>query len=115
MGDGFSCLIPTCPHWGIKMGVPKPLNFKEPTPLLSDTEIAEKWAIGVMSDTLRDSGDSIGYRHEPNGPTTFPDFAANISGIDWDIEVTRVMGDILQERRILKQSQECTKDVQEGS
>ena len=89
------------PPLGIKIGVPKPLNFKEPTPLLSDTEIAEKWAMGVLGDTLRDSGHSIQYRHEPNGPNTFPDFAADINGVDWDIEVTRVMGDILQERHIL--------------
>ena len=92
---------PDMPPLGIKLGVPKPLNFKEPTPLLSDTESAEKWAMEVLEDTLRDSSDSIEYRHEPNGPTTFPDFAACIDGIEWDIEVTRVLGDILQERRIL--------------
>ena len=100
---------PDMPPLGIKIGVPKPLNFKEPTPLLSDTEIAEKWAMQVMEDTLRDSGDSIEYRHEPNGPKTFPDFAANISGIDWDIEVTRVLGDILQERHILNKPRNTRK------
>ena len=36
------------------------------------------------------SSDDWSYRHEPLGPSTFPDFALHVNGKIWGVEVTRV-------------------------
>ena len=88
------------------------MTFKEPTPLLSDTEVAENWAMGVMQDYLRDAGiDVRGVCHEPNGPKTFPDYRVRLDGAPWDFEITRVLGDMLEKRRILDKPRNPRKNM----
>ena len=93
---------PDMPAMAIKVGAEGPMTFREPTPLLSDTEVAEKWAMKVMRDYLRNTGIDVRcVHHEPNGPTTFPDYRARLNAVPWDFEITRVLGDILKARHIL--------------
>ena len=103
---------PDVPAMGIRVEAQGPLTFKEPTPLLSDTEVAEKWAMGVMEDYLRKAGfDVRRVCHEPNGPKTFPDYRARLDGVLWDFEITRVLGNILEERRILDKPRDAKKNM----
>ena len=89
-----------------------PLTFREPTPLLSDTEVAEKWSMGVLQDYLRDEGVDVRFVcHEPNGPKTFPDYRARLDDAPWDFEITRVLGDILQNRHILDKPRNARKNM----
>ena len=92
---------PDKPALAIKVEAPGPLTFKEPSPLLSDTEIAENHAMKVVQANLREAGMDIqDLCHEPNGFKTFPDFRASLNGTAWDFEITRVLGNILENRRI---------------
>ncbi len=93
---------PDMPALAIGVEDQGPMTFKEPTPLLADTEVAEDWAINLLGDYLRDTGvDVRGVCHEPNGPKTYPDYTAQLDGVPWDFEITRVLGDILETRHIL--------------
>ena len=95
---------PDRPALGIRVEAQGPLTFKEPTPLLSDTEVAEKWAMGVIQSHLREAGVDVRcVCYEPNGPKTFPDYRAQLNGTLWDFEITRVLGDILNNHLILDQ------------
>ena len=95
---------PDRPALGIRVEAQGPLTFKEATPLLSDTEVAEKWAMGVIQSHLREAGVDVRcVCYEPNGPKTFPDYRAQLNGTLWDFEITRVLGDILNNRLILDQ------------
>ena len=79
-----------------------PFEFKEPTPLLSESEVAERWAMKVLKGHLEAVGrDTRDTSREPNGEATFPDYHAKIDGLQWDIEVTRVMGAVPENRRVL--------------
>ena len=103
---------PDMPALAIGVGAQGPLTFKEPTPLLSDTEVAEKWAMGVVQDYLRDAGADVRcVCHEPNGPKTFPDYRARLDGVQWDFEITRVLGDILEDRHILDRPRDASKNM----
>ena len=103
---------PDVPAMAIRVEAQGPLTFKEPTPLLSDTEVAENWAMGVMEDYLREAGfDVRRVCHEPNGPKTFPDYRARLDGVLWDFEITRVLGNILEERRILDKPRDAKKNM----
>ena len=103
---------PDRPALGIRVEAQGPLTFKEPTPLLSDTEVAEKWAMEVIQSHLREAG--VGVRcvcYEPNGPKTFPDYQARLNGTPWDFEITRVLGDILENRHILDQPRDARRNM----
>ena len=95
---------PDQPAMAIQVGPQGPMTFREPTPLLSDTRIAEDWAMGIVQAYLSSKGVEIqDVRHEPNGPKTFPDYEVHVNGTHWDLEVTRVIGDLLKSRHILDQ------------
>ena len=103
---------PDIPALAIGVGAQGPLTFKEPTPLLSNTKVAEEWAMGVIQNHLREAG--VGVRcvsYEPNGPTTFPDYRARLNGTPWDFEITRVLGDILENRHILDQPRDARRNM----
>ena len=103
---------PDIPALAIGVGAQGPLTFKEPTPLLSNTKVAEEWAMGVIENHLREAG--VGVRcvsYEPNGPTTFPDYRARLNGTPWDFEITRVLGDILENRHILDQPRDARRNM----
>jgi hypothetical protein len=103
---------PDRPALGIRVEAQGPLTFKEPTPLLSDTKVAEEWAMGVIQSHLREAG--VGVRcvcYEPNGPKTFPDYRARLNGTPWDFEITRVLGDILENRHILDQPRDARRNM----
>ena len=103
---------PDMPALAIGVEAQGPLTFKEPTPLLSDTEVAEKWAMGVVQDYLRNAGADVRcVCHEPNGPKTFPDYRARLGGVPWDFEITRVLGDILEDRHILDKPRDARKNM----
>ena len=72
---------PDKPALAIRVPSQGPLTFKEPTPLLSDTEVAETWGMEAIGDYLRDAGVAVqDVCHEPNGPKTFPDYQAHLNG-----------------------------------
>ena len=101
---------PDKPALAIKVEAPGPLTFKEPSPLLSDTEVAEYQAMKVVQANLRDAGVDIqDLCHEPNGFKTFPDYGASLNGTAWDFEITRVLGNILENRRILDKPRDARK------
>ena len=103
---------PDRPAMAIKVGAQGPLTFKEPTPLLSKTEVAEKWAMEVIQSHLREAG--VGVRcvcYEPSGSKTFPDYRARLNGMPWDFEITRVLGDILENRHILDQPRDARRNM----
>lgn len=103
---------PNRPALAVKVAEHGPWTFKEPTPLLSDTKDAENWAIGELQNYLRDEGVDTQFRSEPNGPTTFPDFRADIGGEEWDVEVTRVLGDLLNSRHVPDKSRDSKKVIE---
>ena len=103
---------PDRPGLVIKVEAQGPLTFKEPTPLLSDTEVAEEWAMGIIRSHLREAGVEIRcVCYEPNGPKTFPDYRARLNGTLWDFEITRVLGNILENRHILDQPRDARKNM----
>ena len=103
---------PDLPALAIKVASRGPLEFKEPTPLLSDTEVAEKWAMGVIQGHLSQAGVDVRcVYHEPNGPKTFPDYRARLNYKPWDFEITRVLGDILENRHILDQPRNARRNM----
>ena len=103
---------PDMPAMGVKVEAQGPLTFKEPTPLLSETKVAENWAMEKLRVYLRDIGMHLqNVSQEPNGPSTFPDFRARLNGVQWDFEVTRVLGDILKSRHILDQPRNSKKNI----
>ena len=80
--------------------------------MLSDTKVAEKWAIGVIQSHLHEAGVEVRcVCYEPNGPKTFPDYRARVNGTPWDFEITRVLGDILENRHILDQPRDARKNM----
>ena len=88
---------PDIPALAIRVEAQGPLTFKEPTPLLSNTEVAEEWAMGVIQKPS--TRGRVGVRcvcYEPNGPKTFPDYRARLNGTPWDFEITRVLGTSLK-------------------
>ncbi len=103
---------PALPALAIRVGSQGPLTFRQPTPLLSDTEVAENWTMSVLQDYLRASGIEIrGVCYEPNGPKTFPDYRATVEGASWDFEITRVLGDILTDRHILDKPRDSRQNI----
>ena len=103
---------PDIPALAIKVEAQGPLTFKEPTPLLSNTEVAEKWVMGVIQSHLREAGVDVQYVcYEPNGPKTFPDYRAQLDGTPWDFEITRVLSGILENRHILDQPRDARKNI----
>ena len=93
---------PDMPAMAIRVEAEGPLTFREPTPLLSDTEVAERWTMKVVEDYLSNMGVDIACPcHEPNGPKTFPDYRAQLNGATWNFEITRVLGNMLETRRVL--------------
>ena len=103
---------PEMPALGVKVEVQGPLTFKEPTPLLSETEVAENWAMGMLQNHFREKGIRVqSVIYEPNGPKKFPDYRARLDDVPWDFEVTRVLGDILENRRILDQPRDSKKNI----
>ena len=103
---------PDIPALAIKVEAQEPLTFKEPTPLLSGTKVAEEWAMGVIQRHLRQVGVDVRcVCYEPNGPKTFPDYRARLNGTLRDFEITRVLGDILENRHILDQPRDARKNM----
>ena len=101
---------PDKPALAIGVEAQGPLTFKEPTPLISDTEVAESWAMEVVQDYLRGTGVDVRcVCYEPNGPKTFPDYRARLGGAPWNFEITRVLGDILETRHILDKPRDARK------
>ena len=103
---------PDIPVLTIGVEAQGPLTFKEPTPLLSNTKVAEEWAMGVIQSHLREAGVDVRcVRHEPNGPTTFPDYRARLNGTPWDFEMTRVSKGFLEKRHILDQPRDARRNM----
>ena len=103
---------PDIPALTLRVGAQGPLAFKEPTPLLSKTEDVEKWAMGVVQDYLRGAGVEVRcVCREPNGPKTFPDYRARLDGAPWDLEMTRVVGDMLVNRHILDKPKDAQRNM----
>ena len=103
---------PDMPALAIRVEAQGPLTFKEPTPLLAGTKVAEEWAMGVIQNHLRQVGVDVRcVCYEPNGPKTFPDYRARLDGTLWDFEITRVLGDILKNRHILDQPRDARKNM----
>ena len=101
---------PDMPAMAIGVEAQGPLTFREPTPLLSDTEVAERWAMEVVEGYLSNMGvDIVCACHEPNGPKTFPDYRAQLNGATWNFEITRVLGNILETRRVLDRPRDARK------
>ena len=64
--------------------------------------------MGVIQSHLREAGVDVRcVCYEPNGPKTFPDYRAQLNGTLWDFEITRVLGDILNNRLILESAKGC--------
>ena len=103
---------PNMPALVVKVAEHGPWTFREPTPLLSDTKDAENWAMLVLQNHLRDEGVDIQFHPEPNGPGTFPDFRADIGVEEWDVEVTRVLGDLLNSRHVPNESRDPHKVIE---
>ena len=106
---------PDAPALAVKVEERGPWTFREPTPLLSDTKDAESWAMRELQTSLRDEGVDVQYCSEPNGPTTFPDFRADIGDEEWDIEVTRVLGDLLNSRHVPDKSRDSKKVIERAA
>ena len=103
---------PDRPALAIRVEAQGPLTFKEPTPLLSDTEVAEKWAMGVIQSYLREAGVDVRcVCYEPNGLKTFPDYRARLNGTLWDFEITRVLRGFLENRHILDQPRDARRNM----
>ena len=103
---------PDIPALAIRVEAKGPLTFKEPTPLLSRTKVAEEWAMGVIQKHLREAGVEVRcVCYEPNGSTSFPDYRARLNGTPWDFEITRVLGNILENRHILDQPRDARKNI----
>ena len=106
---------PNMPALVVKVGEHGPWSFKEPTPLLSDTKDAESWAVWELQTYLRGEGVDIEIHSEPNGPTTFPDFRTVVGDEIWDVEVTRVLGDLLNSRHVPEKSRDSKKVIERAA
>ncbi len=103
---------PAIPALVLRVGAQGPLTLKEPTPLLSDTAVAENWSIRIMEDYLRKAGIEVqDVCHEPNGPKTFPDYRIRLDGVQWHFEITRVLGDLLEGRQVLDKPRDAGKNM----
>ena len=101
---------PDKPAMSIKVEDQGPWAFKEPTPLLSDTEVAEDWAMKALEAHFIQEGIAVhDVCYEPNGPSTFPDYRACLDGTTWNFEITRVLGDMLETRHILDKPRDTEK------
>ena len=69
-------------------------------PMPQDARKIEFQAVEAIKTDLLGQGLEVNPDHEPNGFGTFPDFEASIGSTKWSIEVTRVLGDIPNERTI---------------
>lgn len=71
----------------------KPREPDAPVPFFDNTA-SEFFAIDALRTDLignsEVSPEDWGYRHEPLGPSTFPDFELRVNGKIWGVEVTRV-------------------------
>lgn len=106
---------PDLPAMVMRVAQQGPWTFREPTPLLSDTKDTENWAMGQLQARLYHECGDILIRSEPNGPDTFPDFRADIDGTGWDIEVTRVLGDLLNDRHVPDKSRNRQKVIERAA
>ena len=70
-----------------------------PTTALESTGDVERMAVDAIRDAVEKNGFAVEREeHEPNGDGEFPDFRLVISGQEWAVEVTRVLGDIVGKR-----------------
>ena len=71
----------------------KPREPDAPIPFLGNIAL-EFFALDALRMDLFGNGEvsseDWSYRHEPLGPSTFPDFALRVNGKIWGVEVTRV-------------------------
>ena len=75
--------------------------FMSPTTALKNTDDVELRAIAAIRDAAEKNGLAVENEiHEPNGSSQFPDFQILIGGQKWELEVTRVLGDIVGKRII---------------
>ena len=73
--------------------------YVSPTTALENTCDVEYRAVAAIRGGVEKNGLTIEHEaHEPNGHGEFPDFQLVISGQDWTVEVTRVLGDIVGKR-----------------
>lgn len=70
--------------------------FVSPTTALESTDYVEHRAVAAIKDEVEKNGLAVEHEaHEPNGHGEFPDYQLVVSGQDWTVEVTRVLGDIV--------------------
>ena len=70
-----------------------------PTTALESTGDVERMAVDAIRDAVEKNGFAVEREeHEPNGDGEIPDFRLVISGQEWAVEVTRVLGDIVGKR-----------------
>ena len=73
--------------------------FVSSTTALESTDNVERRAVAAIRDEAEKNGLTIEREaNEPNGHSEFPDFQLAISGQDWTVEVTRVLGNIVDKR-----------------
>lgn len=79
----------------------QPTLYLEATYAMSVTQDVEERAFTAMKSNADELGISIeGAMHEPNGIGTFPDYKVTLDGLPWVVEITRPLGDILQNRTV---------------
>ena len=78
---------------------------------LGDTDSVEFRSMNLIEQELGTRGMNVNYVHEPNGHTSFPDFNADIDGIEWEIEVTRVLGRITKDRVINEEDRDRASNI----
>ena len=69
-------------------------------PLVSSSTESEIWAMSRIEQWISEKGSHCSWQHEPNGQSTFPDFSAQIDGVEWALEVTRPLEGIIDGRII---------------
>ena len=83
----------------------QPALYLEATYATSRTQEVEQRAFAALQSKADELGIGIeGATHEPNGIGTFPDYKVTLDGLPWVIEITRPLGDILQNRVVSVQS-----------
>ena len=88
---------PALTHWIDPDSPP----YVSPTTALENTCDVEYRAVAAIRDAVEKNGLTVEHEnHEPNGRSEFPDFQLVIDDQEWEVEVTRVLGDIVGKRII---------------
>ena len=91
---------PDMPAMAVRVPESGPWDFDDISLAFTGTTEVEFFAMETIERYAQSKGLRVVHVHEPNGPSTFPDFEATIDGKEWTVEVTRVMEGIPNHRMI---------------